>query len=322
MIEISISDIEGIKIGHATNEKGGSGCTVVICEEGAIGGVDIRGGAPGTRETDLLNPVQLVDKVHCVVLSGGSAFGLDASSGVMEYLENKNVGFDVGITKVPIVCQAVIFDLVCGDFKVRPNKDMGIEACKNAEKYCGNINGNVGAGIGATVGKVKGPAFAMKGGLGSYCIRVGELEVGAVVAVNCFGDVLDPKRGEIIAGALNDTLDSLVDTEKIMISNYDTVEVAFNGNTTIGIVVTNADITKAQANKISSMVHNAFARTMRPAHTMVDGDTIFTMATGKIKCDINTLGLLATKVMEEAVVRAIKETDSRYGFKSFKDLVK
>lgn len=321
MKEINLVDIEGIKIGHSNNTDGGTGCSVIICESGAVGGVDVRGGAPGTRETDLLNPVQLVNSIHAIVLSGGSAFGLDAASGVMEYLEDRNIGFDVGVTKVPIVCQAVIFDLICGDKKVRPNKEMGVMACKDSESYTENVNGNVGAGTGATVGKFRGSNFSMKGGLGTYAIEVGDLKIGAIVAVNCLGDVINPINGEIIAGALKDDMKSFANTEKLMIEQYNVNNNTFNGNTTIGVIVTNGDITKAEANKIASMSHNAFARTMRPAHTMLDGDTIFTMATGKVKCDINSLGLLATKVMEEAVVRAIKETQGAYGFKSFKDIV-
>lgn len=320
MKEINIADIDGIRIGHAQDNKGATGCTVLICEEGASGGVDVRGGAPGTRETDLLNPVQMVQKIHSVVLSGGSAFGLDAAAGVMEYLEGKNIGYDVGVTKVPIVCQAVIFDLVCGDMKARPNKEMGIAACKNSEKYNENINGNVGAGTGALVGKFKGPQFGMKGGLGTYAVEIGELKIGAVVAVNCLGDVINPINGEIIAGALTDDLNEFANTENMMISMYDSEKNAFNGNTTIGVIVTNAELTKAEANKVASMAHNAYGRTMRPAHTMFDGDTIFTMATGKVKCDVNVAGLLATKVMEEAIIRGVKSARTQYGFKSFNDM--
>lgn len=320
MKEINIADIDGIRVGHGQDLNGGTGCTVLICEEGATGGVDVRGGAPGTRETDLLNPVQMVQKIHSVVLSGGSAFGLDAAAGVMEYLEGINVGFDVGVTKVPIVCQAVIFDLICGDSKSRPNKEMALSACIDSEKYNENINGNIGAGTGAVVGKIKGPHFGMKGGLGMYAIEIGELKVGAVVAVNCLGDVIDPKRGEIIAGALKEDMTYFENTERFMIESYDKCQSAFNGNTTIGVIVTNANLNKAEANKVASMAHNAYGRTMRPAHTMFDGDTIFTMASGKVQCDINVLGLLATKVMEEAIIRAVKETESMYGFKSFKEI--
>lgn len=321
MKEINIADIDGIKIGHSQNNIGATGCTVLIAEEGASAGVDVRGGAPGTRETDLLDSVQLIQKVNAVVLSGGSAFGLDASAGVMEYLEGKNIGHDVGVTKVPIVCQAVIFDLICGDMKARPDKEMGMAACIDSEKYNENVNGNIGAGTGAVVGKFKGPEFAMKGGLGTYAVQVGDLKIGAVVAVNCLGDVINPESGQVIAGALEEDLITFANTEKMMIDMYNVKKDAFNGNTTIGVVVTNADLTKPEANKVASMTHNAYGRTMRPAHTMFDGDTIFTMATGKVKCDVNVAGLLATKVMEEAVIRAIKSTESSYGFKSYTEIM-
>lgn len=320
MKEINIVDIDGIKIGHSQDNIGATGCTVLICEEGASAGVDVRGGAPGTRETDLLNPVNMIQKINAVVLSGGSAFGLDASAGVMEYLEERNVGHDVGVTKVPIVCQAVIFDLICGDMKCRPDKEMGLKACINSEGYNENVNGNIGAGTGAVVGKFKGPQYAMKGGLGMYAVQVGDLKIGAVVAVNCLGDVINYENGEIIAGALNEDMKTFANTEKMMIGMYDNKKDAFNGNTTIGVIVTNADLTKAEANKVSSMTHNAYGRTMSPAHTMFDGDTIFTMTTGKVKCDVNVAGLLGVKVMEEAIMRAIKSANSEYGFISYKEL--
>ncbi|MBZ4663754.1 MAG: peptidase DmpA [Caloramator sp.] len=305
MKRIDISDIKGIKIGNAQNFEARTGCTVVICENGATCGVDVRGGAPGTRETDLLNPVNLVDKVHAVVLSGGSAFGLDASCGVMQFLEERNIGFDVGVTKVPIVCSAVLFDLMVGDYRIRPDRKMGYEACINAFEVNRIENGKFGAGTGATVGKILGPEFAMEGGLGSYAVSVGDLKVGAVVAVNCLGDVIDPKTGKILAGALNEDKTGFIDSTKVMLSRYSDKTNFFSGNTTIAAVVTNAKLTKAEATKVSSMAHDAFARTMRPAHTMFDGDTIFTMATGEVEIDISTLGMIATTVLEEAILSAI-----------------
>lgn len=317
MKEINFNDIQGIKIGNAQNMKGPTGCTVVMCAEGAAAGVDVRGGAPGTRETDLLNPVNLVDKIHAVMLSGGSAFGLDAASGAMQYLEERNIGFDVGVTKVPIVCSAVLFDLAIGDFRIRPDKAMGYEACVNSE-----LNefrqGNIGAGAGATVGKILGPEYAMKGGLGCYAVQVGELQMGAVIAVNCLGDVVDTSTGKIIAGVLNKEKNGFADTEKIMISKYDEKKNLFSGNTTIGVVVTNGKFTKTEMNKIASMAHNGYGRTIRPAHSMADGDTIFTMATGKVEADINVVGLLAARVVEQAVVNAVKNAESILGYKAYK----
>lgn len=320
MKEIKFTEIDGIKVGHCQDFEGATGCSVVLCEEGASGGVAVRGGAPGTRETDLLNPMEMVELIHGVVLSGGSAFGLDAAGGVMEYLEEKDIGFDVGVTKVPIVCQAVLFDLIIGSHKVRPNKNMGYEACKNSESNNSDSQGNVGAGTGATVGKVLGPSNAMKGGLGTCTFQVGDLQVGAMVAVNALGDIINPLNGEVIAGVLSDNKSSFLNTEEVMLKQYNVNTNRFNGNTTIGIIATNAKLTKAQANKVSSMSHNGFARTIRPAHTMFDGDTIFTMATNKVTADINVVGFLATRAMEQAVINAITNAEELHGFISYKNL--
>jgi L-aminopeptidase/D-esterase-like protein len=322
MQEIKITDIEGIMIGHAQDLEGATGCTVLIGENGVIAGVDVRGGAPGTRETDILKSGYLVEKIYAVTLAGGSAFGLDAASGVMQYLEERGVGFDVTVTKVPIVCGAVLFDLNIGDHRVRPDKNMGYEACLNANnKEC--VNGNVGAGAGATVGKILGMERAMKSGLGTYCVQTGDLKVGAVVAVNCLGDVIDPGTGEILAGVLSEDLKTLSNTEEIMIREYaDKADKRdpFSGNTSIGIIATNAKLTKSEANKVASMAHNGYGRTLRPAHSMFDGDTIFAIATDQVNGEISVVGLLAARVMEQAVIRAIKKTSSLCGFKCYNDL--
>ena len=311
--------MEDINVGHAQDLNAGTGCTVIICEKGVTAGIDIRGGAPGTRETDLLNPVNLVEKIHAVVLAGGSAFGLDAASGVMQYLEERNIGFDVRVTRVPIVCGAVLFDLAIGDHRIRPDRKMGYQACCNAGNgVC--AEGNVGAGTGATVGKVLGMARAMKSGLGCHCIRIGALKIGALVAVNCLGDVIDPETGERLAGLLNEELTGLADTESVMIQSYADPKNLFAGNTTIGVVVTNALLTKSQAAKLASMAQNGYARAMQPAHSMVDGDAIFTMATGHIEVDLSVLGLLSVHVTERAVVSAVKKARSLSGLKSMADL--
>lgn len=319
MKEIKFNDIDGIRVGNAQNLDAATGCTVVICSEGAYAGVDVRGGAPGTRETDLLAPVNLVEQIHAVILSGGSAFGLDAASGVMEYLEENDIGFDVQVTKVPIVCGAALFDLTAGDFKIRPDKKMGYEACKDSEKQECN-EGSLGAGTGATIGKLLGMEYAMKGGLGTYALQVGDLKVGALVAVNCLGDVVDPSSGEIIAGLLAKDNKTFLGTEKEMLRQYDNKKNLFSGNTTIGIITTNAKMNKSGANKIASMAHNGYARTMRPAHSMFDGDTIFTMATDKVEADVNSVGLLAARVMEQAVLRAVKLATPLAGFKCYSQL--
>ena len=319
MKKIEFAEIEGIKVGHAQNIDAATGCSIIISEEGAIVGVDVRGGAPGTRETDLLNPVNLVEKVHAILLAGGSAFGLDAAAGTMQYLEERKIGFDVQVTRVPIVCGAVLFDLTIGDHRIRPDKEMGYRACLNADKK-ERRQGNIGAGTGATVGKILGMERAMKSGLGCYAIKTGELKVGALVAVNCLGNVIDPLTGERLAGPLNEDMQSLADTEEIMINSYSEKKSLFSSNTTIGVVATNAAFTKAQVTKLASMAQNGYARTMRPAHSMFDGDTIFAMSTGNVEADLSVVGLLVARVMERAVIASIKNTESLCGLKCYADL--
>lgn len=320
MEKVAIHDIAAIRIGHAQNTAAGTGCTVLLCETGAVAGVDVRGGAPGTRETDLLNPVNHVERIHGVLLGGGSAFGLDAAAGVMKFLEERGCGFDVGVAKVPIVAGAVLFDLTCGDPTVRPDQAMGYAACEQAVEGKGLAEGSVGAGTGATVGKLLGLEYAMKGGFGSCCFRLGELLVGAVVAVNCLGDVVDPATGEFVAGARERESGRFCDAETQFLERWADGYDPFAGNTTIGCVVTNAALTKAQANKVAAMAHNGYARTIRPAHTQFDGDTIFALATGEIPADCNAVGILATRAMADAVVSAVKTADSLHGYPAAKEL--
>ena len=318
MKEIKITDIKGIKVGHAQDNAGGSGCTVILCEKGAWAGVDVRGGGPASRETELLKPVNLVEQIHAVMLSGGSAYGLDAGSGAMQFLEENNVGFDVGVGVVPIVCGASLFDLVVGDPKCRPDKAMGYEACKNASD--GTVaEGNVGAGTGATVGKFLGMEHMMKSGLGTYAVQIGELQVAAIVAVNALGDVIDVDTGKRIAGLLNEDNTKLSNTEEVMYAQYAEDKNVFSGNTTIGCVVTNAKLTKTQANKLASIAHNGYARAIRPVHTMADGDTIFVMATGEVEVMPDAVGALATEVMARAINRAARTTEPAYGLKAARD---
>lgn len=318
---MKIAEIEGIKIGHAQDIKAATGCTVILCEKGGCGGVDVRGGSPGTRETDLLNPMNLIDKVHGILLTGGSAFGLDASAGVMNYLEEQNSGFDVVVTKVPIVVGAVLFDLHIGDFHIRPGKEMGYRACMDASTH-ESREGNVGAGTGATVGKYLGMGQAMKGGLGTCCFRAGELEVGAIVAVNCLGDVIDPATGKIIAGTLNDDGLTFADTESLIINMYDYKPKTPGENTTIGAIITNARLSKWEANKVAAMAQNGIGRTIRPAHTLYDGDTIFTLATGKVDADLSAVGLLAVRTVENSIVQAVRSATALCGIKSISALCK
>lgn len=318
MKEIKITDIKGIKVGHAQDEAAATGCTVVICEKGAWAGVDVRGGGPASRETELLKPVNLVEQIHAVMLSGGSAYGLDAGSGAMAFLEEKGIGFDVQVAVVPIVCGASLFDLVVGDPKVRPDKAMGYEACFNASE--GEVaEGNVGAGTGATVGKLMGVERLMKSGLGTYGLQVGELQVAALVAVNALGDVIDVDTGKRLAGLLSEDHSEIVSTEETMYAQYEDKTNLFSGNTTIGVVVTNAKLTKTQATKIASIAHNGFARAIRPVHTMFDGDTIFVMATGEVDVMPDAVGALASEVMSRAINRAATQAEPAYGLKASRD---
>lgn len=321
MERLSFFDLPGLRTGHAQNAEAGTGCTVVICEEGAVAGVDVRGGAPGTRETDLLDPGNMVERIHAVVLAGGSAFGLDAASGVMEVLEERGIGFDIGMTKVPIVCSAVLFDLLCGDWKVRPDRAMGREAAENAfDPAFTPLRGSVGAGTGALMGKFHGLDCAMRGGLGAFAYRTGPLVVGALVAVNCLGDVMEPGTGDILAGAWDRRERRFLGTEEAVMNAYQEKKNVFAGNTTLGVVATNARLTKAQAKKLASMAHDGFARSMRPAHTMVDGDTIFALSVGDLEAEMNTLGALAARAVEEAVADAVRSASGGYGFPSIADI--
>lgn len=312
----SITSIPGLKIGHAQNDEALTGCTVILCENGAVGGVDQRGGAPGTRETDALHPMHLVEKVHAVVLAGGSAFGLDAASGVMRYLDERSVGFNTGVAKVPIVPAAILFDLTIGDPKVRPDAEMGYKACLNATTEP-PAEGNVGAGTGATVGKILGPGQSMKSGIGSAAMDIGGgVIVGALIAVNAFGDVIDPDTNQIIAGTRSLQKGPIhigaegyfANTMEVMKGLVGRTALGFasRGNTVIGVVTTNANLNKEQTNKVAQMAHDGLARTVRPAHTMLDGDTIFALATGDKSADVNIVGAYAAEVVAQAIVRAVK----------------
>ncbi|SMC48544.1 P1 family peptidase [Papillibacter cinnamivorans] len=316
--EVPIGELAAFQIGSAGNEEAGTGCTVILCPEGAVAGVDVRGGSPSTRETDALNPTSLRPNIHAVLLAGGSAFGLDAAAGVMRYLEERDIGRDVAVAKVPIVCGAILFDLKCGRSDIRPDLQMGYEACKNVGKPF--LCGNYGAGTGATVGKSRGPEFAMKGGLGAACFRLGDLMVGAVMAVNCMGDVLDPESGALLAGMLDDTKTVLADTEAYLMTDYKSKTDLFSGNTIIGTVLTNAALTKAEANKVASLSHNGIARIIRPAHSMYDGDTMFVMSSGTADVRPDVVGILAVNAVEQAILRAVKNARTLHGFKASRDL--
>jgi L-aminopeptidase/D-esterase-like protein len=305
----AITDVPGIRVGHVTDAEAMTGCTVVLCPKGgAVGGVDQRGGAPGTRETDLLRPLHLVQRVHAVLLAGGSAFGLDAAGGVARWLEEQGIGYDTAVAKVPIVPAAIIFDLALGRADVRPDAAMGYAACEAAAD--GPVaEGSVGVGTGCRVGAVLGPARSTKAGLGTASVELGNgLVVGALVAVNAFGDVVDPKSGEILAGAKALRGGGFADTLATMKGMLGKAVLRFaqQGQSVVGVVATNARLTKEEANKVAQMAHNGLARTVRPAHTMLDGDIFFALATGQKRADVNLVGAYAAEAVAEAILRAVR----------------
>jgi len=307
----SITDVAGIKVGHFTDSRRPTGCTVVLCEEGAVAGVDTRGAAPGTRETDLLDPVNTVQQVHAVVLSGGSAFGLDTATGAMRYLEERGIGFDARVARVPIVPAAILFDLGVGDPKIRPDAEAGYKACKAATTDA-PVEGNVGAGAGATVGKLFGMNRAMKGGIGAASIKLTDgkssLTVGAIVAVNAVGDVIDPNSGKVIAGARTKDGKALLGSMNAILRGEPLPSLLGGASTTIGVVATDVKLDKAQATKVAQMAHDGLARAINPVHTAADGDTIFALATGKSSraANVTLIGTLAAEAMAQAVMRAVK----------------
>jgi L-aminopeptidase/D-esterase-like protein len=317
-----LAAVAGLKVGHFSMAGRPTGCTVVLAEGGAVGGVDVRGAAPGTRETDLLDPVNTVDTVHAVVLAGGSAFGLDSAGGVMRYLEERGIGFDTGFGKVPIVPAAVLFDLGVGDPKIRPTEECGYRAAAAATAGPA-VEGNVGAGSGATVGKLAGASRAMRGGLGTSSITTpGGLVVAALVVVNTVGDVIDPATGRVVAGVRTADGRGLADVRELLRSGALTASAAFGRNTTIGVVATNAALTKTQAKRMAQMAHDGLARTISPAHTMFDGDTIFALSTGARQGapDMLAIGALAADAVSEAVIRAVRAAKGIPGYPAAADL--
>ena len=313
----AITDVPGIRVGHHTDLKAATGCTVVLCENGATAGVEIRGAAPGTRETDLLRPLRLVQQIHAVLLAGGSAFGLDAAGGVVRYLEEKGYGFDMGVAKVPIVPAAILFDLALGDPWVRPDDQAGYQACLDAS--AGSVaEGNVGAGTGATVGKLMGMGQAMKGGLGTASRTLASgVTVGALVAVNSLGDIVDWRSGQIVAGARTPAGDYLNSAEAIKGDLGSTV-LAFT-NTTIGVLATDACLSKGEANKVAQLACNGYAYAIRPA-SMLDGDALFALSTGDLVGDLSAIGAVGAEVMAEAIVRAVQQAESLHGVPAHRDM--
>lgn len=320
MREIAITEFDDLRIGQAENVQAGTGCTVLLLgRDGAPVGLDVRGGGPASRESELLKPLAAAGVIHAILLSGGSAFGLDAAGGVMRYLEEKDIGFDVGVAKVPLVCQSCLFDLTVADAATRPDAAMAYEACRNAES--GNYrDGCFGAGTGATVGKMLGMEHCMKSGIGSYAVQVGELKVGALVAVNALGDIYDWRTGQKVAGLLADDGTTFLDTEQVMLQKTEVVENKFTGNTTLGVVITNARFDKTRLCKIAGMAQDGYARAIRPVHTTADGDSIYAVSLGDVAADQDVVGALGAQVMAQAILRAVKAAHGAYGFPAVADL--
>ncbi len=314
----AITDVPGIKVGHFTDLDAATGCTVILCEDGAVAGVDVRGGAPGTRDTDLLNPINVVEKIHAVMLSGGSAFGLNSIGGVQRYLEEQGIGYEMAGVRVPIVPGAVVFDLDIGDARVRPGVLEGYKACRDATS--GPIaEGCVGAGTGAMIGQLKGKKCAMKSGMGTASLKFyGEVVVAALFIVNALGDIVDPASGQIMAGIRREDGRGLDNTMDLMKQGY-TFLAEPGRNTVVGVVATNAALTKAQAAKVAGMAHDGLARSINPSHSMHDGDTIFALSLGGRPSDITSVGSMAAEVTGMAIVNAVKKATGLDGVPSMSD---
>ena len=320
MKEIPITAIEGIRIGQTEDPKGGTGCTVLLCEEGMRAGIDIRGGGPASRDVHLLDPHMAAQVVHAIVLSGGSAFGLGAADGVMEYLEEKGIGFDVAVTKVPLVAQSDIFDLTVADPNARPDRKMGYEAARLAMEAPNYRDGNYGAGCGATVGKLGGMETCMKTGIGSFALQKGDFKIGAIVVLNALGDIYDWRNGQKVAGLLAADGSGFRDSVEMMKDNIGVVDNRFTGNTTIAAVITNGRFDKAQLGKIAAMAHNGYARSIRPVHTSADGDSIYAVSVGEVAVDQDVAGTLAAEVISEAILCAVDSAETAYGYPAAADL--
>lgn len=324
---IPITDIAGISIGQVEDEKAATGVTVLLAPQGMAASIDVRGGGPASRDTRILDPLAAAERIHAVVLAGGSAFGLDAAGGVMRYLEEKGIGLPVGPVHVPLVCQSDVFDLMVGDAFTRPDAQMGYDACVAAE--AGNYrDGNYGAGCGATVGKALGPEFCMKSGIGSYAVQLGELKVGAIVALNAIGDIVDPATGATVAGLLSQDKKGFRRSADVLYAGYaaqvasgaDPQEPGMAANSTIGAIVTNAALNKAQLAKMAGMAHDGYARTIDPVHTSMDGDSIYGLSVGTVPAELDIVGCLAADAMAQAVLAAARAATGAYGLIAASDM--
>lgn len=349
MEQISILDLPGIRIGQVEDAGAGTGATVILCPEGMAASVDVRGGGPASRDSRILDPLAAAERIHAVLLAGGSAFGLDAAGGVQRYLEEHGFGLDMGMVKVPLVCQSDIFDLGVGNSAVRPDQAMGYAACVAAERN-NYQDGNFGVGCGATVGKILGPEFAMKTGVGSYAVQLGPLQVGAIMVVNAVGDVYDPDTGMQIAGLLSEDKRTLRSTTDVLYAMYasevskmgfadagadtntdagadggagadtDTDTQPLAANTTIGAVITNAGLSKAELCKMAIMAHDGMARAIRPVHTTMDGDSIYGLSVGDVPAPLDLVGTMAAEVVAKAIQVAVRSAAPAYGMPSYQSL--
>lgn len=318
MREIGIMEVGGFQVGHAQDLDAATGCTVILCDRMSPAGLDVRGGGPASRESQILNPVAAAEGINAILLSGGSAFGLDAAGGVQKYLEERDIGFETGVARVPLVSQSCLFDLGVGRKDVRPDSAMAYAACENAG--CGDpAQGNVGAGTGCSVGKYRGMTRAMKSGFGTYALQAGALKVGALVAVNALGDIYGPD-GRQIAGLLNEAGTGVTSTLEELFRDIDLASGLPTGNTTLGVVVTNARLDKTHLTKVAGMTHNGYARAIRPVHTTADGDSIYALSLGDLPGDVNVVGAMAAQAMERAIVRAVQSARSAYGLVGWREL--
>lgn len=320
MREIPVTDVGPIFIGQTEDSQAATGCTVLIAPQGMHAGLDVRGGGPASRETFLLNPLTAAQSIHAIVLAGGSAFGLGAANGVMQYLEEHDIGLDTGAARVPLVVQSDIYDLSIGDSSVRPDAAMGYACARLAMESPNYRDGCFGAGCGATVGKYAGIDYCMKSGIGGYAVQIDELKIGALVVLNALGDIYDWKNGRQIAGLLNERKDALRSTAELMRQSYEVRENIFTGNTTLCVVFTNAGFSKPQLCKIAGMAHNGLARSINPVHTSADGDSIYAVSIGELRADQDLIGTLSAEIISEAVIRAVESADGAFGHPCLRDL--
>ena len=319
-LEIPVTEVGPVRIGQVEDAEAATGCTVFVAPEGMRAGLDVRGGGPASRESQLLNPLMAAREIHAIVLAGGSAYGLEAAGGVMRCLEERGIGYDTGFARVPLVAQSDIYDLSVGSAAVRPDSSMGYEAARRALEAPNYQDGNRGAGCGASVGKCAGMDFAMKAGIGSFALRIGELRVGAVAVVNALGDIFDWRQGRQVAGLLTEDKRGLRSTAEYMSRSIRVTENKFTGNTTLCVVMTNGYFEKDRLCKIAGMAHDGYARSIHPVHTSADGDSIYAVSLGSVAADQDLVGILAADVTSAAILRAVQNAGPAFGLPAMRNL--